>query len=211
LVESGKIAKEKSKNKRWYANALTNNLESQMPLSEKNLEERKFIWENRRFFIAGIGAVILFLIGLWQFTITSRNEFAKPVLEKQMNLCIEASNAAAILAQPNPDLKGETAINYLALYYGKLAVVEDQCVYQTMVDFKTLVFDKKQKDGDNEPVTRKALKIAFACRRMLSKGWKVSLLGIYDPQHLFEAFTDLKDYKESMKSVASAEGTSPCT
>jgi hypothetical protein len=170
-----------------------------MPLSEKMLEERKLIWEQRRFVITGLGAFVLFLIGLWQFTITSRNEFAKPVLQKQLDLCIEASNAAAVLAQPNPDLKGETAIQYLALYYGKLAVVEDQCVYRAMVRFKTSVFD-----GEPANITpqRAALTIAFACRRMLSKGWNVSLLGIYDPQHLLENFTDLADYKTSMESVA---------
>jgi len=149
--------------------------------------------------VTGVGAVILFFIGLWQFTVTSRNDFAKPVLQKQLELCVEASNAAAILAEPNADLKGQTASEYKALYYGKLAVVEDRCVYQTMVNFKQAVFDGVESDVSFQ---RAALRIAFACRRLLSKGWNASLLRIYDPQHLLESFTDLKDYKDSMHALA---------
>ena len=165
-------------------------------------DDAKLAWEKRKFLITAAAGIFLFLIGLWQFSITSRNDFAKPVLVKQLELCVEASNAAATLAQnPNQDLSpaNDPARAFLSLYYGKLAVVEDQCVYRTMVDFKRIVFDKAA--GAITP-SRAALRIAFACRRMISRGWKSGLLGIYDPQNLIESFNDLDDYKDSMKAIA---------
>ena len=166
------------------------------------MEEQKLSWEKVKFFVTAIGGTVLFFIGLWQFSITSRNEFAKPVLEKQLDLCIEASGAAATLAEDvrrgrDPE-QNNVAITYLALYFGKLGVVEDRCLYRTMVNFKEKVFDKKQ---INETPSRLALSIGFACRRLISKSWKAGLVGIYDPQQLFESFTDLDDYKTTMQRV----------
>src|SRR5215831_3589514 len=106
-------------------------------------EDRKLRWEKQKFVMAGLGATLLFLIGLWQFSITSRNEFAKPVLQKQLDLCIEATEAAATLAEDvrlgkDPG-ENKKAINYRSLYFGRLGVVEDRCLYRTMVNFKEAV------------------------------------------------------------------------
>jgi hypothetical protein len=167
------------------------------------IEDRKLLWEKQKFFIAAIGGLVLFLIGFWQFSLTSRNDFAKPVLQKQLDLCIDASGAAATLAEDvrrKLDLEKDPAsVAYLALYYGKLGVVEDRCVYRTMVNFKTAVFDHAQ---TQETPSRLALSIGFACRRMVSKSWKAGILGIYDPQRLFESFTDLEDYNTTMGGIA---------
>jgi hypothetical protein len=171
------------------------------------IEEQKLLWEKVKFSVAAIGGVILFFIGLWQFSITSRNEFAKPVLQKQLDLCVEASEAAATLAEDvsseKDPKKNPKAVPYFALYFGKLGVVEDRCVYRTMVNFKQKVFDKAQ---INETPSRLALSIAFACRRLISKGWNSGLLGIYDPQRLLESFTDLDDYKETMQKIPECNG-----
>jgi hypothetical protein len=166
------------------------------------IEDRKLRWEKWKFFITAIGGTVLFFIGLWQFSVTSRNEFAKPVLQQQLDLCIEASGDAATLAEDlGNDLdpkKNPVAIPYLSLYYGKLGVVEDRCLYRTMVNFKTAVFDKVE---STQTAPRLALAIAFACRRLISKNWRAGLLSVYDPQHLLESFTDLDDYKDTMKGI----------
>jgi hypothetical protein len=166
------------------------------------IEEQKLRWEKAKFFITAVGGTVLFFIGLWQFSITSRNEFAKPVLQKQLDLCIEASGTAATLAEDarhglDPE-KNQVAITYLSLYYGKLGVVEDRCLYRTMVNFKQKVFDKSH---STESASRLALTIAFACRRLISKNWRAGLLEIYDPQQLLESFTDLPDYNRTMQSI----------
>ena len=164
-------------------------------------DDRALRWEKQRFWLTAVGGLLLFFIGLWQFSITSRNDFAKPLLTKQLDLCIEASESAARLAQEaEPDLsaKNPTAATYLSLYYGKLAVVEDQCLYQSMVRFKGQVFDKRPSSVSSP---RAALQIAFACRRMLTKGWGTGVLGIYDPQGLIASFNDLEDFKDSMNAV----------
>ncbi len=178
-----------------------------MSETSKSLDERKFRWERVRFLITSLGGTLLFFIGLWQFTITARNDFAKPVVEKQMELCLDATERAALLAQtsnsPNSDWKsGEVARGYLALYYGKLGVVEDRCLYDSMLRFKTVLFDGRQSVTSPE---RLALTIAFACRRLISKNWSPGLAGVYDPQRLFESFTDLADYKETMGQMKSCK------
>ena len=168
--------------------------------NSQSLDERKFRWERIRFLIASFGGTLLFFIGLWQFTITARNDFAKPVLEKQLELCMDATESAALLAQtsnsPESDWKsGDVARGYLALYYGKLGVVEDRCLYDSMVGFKRVQFDGIQSDTSRN---RLALTIAFACRRLISKNWSPGLAAVYDPQRLFESFSDLEDYKNTM-------------
>ena len=169
------------------------------PLS---LDERRFRWEIAKFLIGAIGGAVLFLIGLWQFSITARNEFAKPVLAQQIALCMEASDSAAKLAQDanrrNPDWQSsDLAIKYLALYYGKLGIVEDRCLYGAMVNFKKTVFDGAL---STESPNRLALTISFACRRMMSKNWSSGLVGLYYPQHLFDSFNDLDDYRNTMSA-----------
>ena len=167
-------------------------------------EDKRLAWEKAKFFISAVGGAGLFFIGLWQFSITSRNDFAKPVFQKQLELCIDASNAAAILAQDpaQANARSDVGRTYLSLYYGRLAVVEDQCLYRTMVNFKRAVFDK---DTSDVMPDRAALRIAFACRRMLTRGWSAGLLGIYDPQRLLESFTDLDDYRESIAAIPGCE------
>jgi hypothetical protein len=176
------------------------------------IEERKLAWEKTKFAITALGGTLLFLIGLWQFSITSRNDFAKPIIKKQLDLCIEASGAAAILAEDvrsgrNPG-ENAKAIDYRSLYFGRLGVVEDRCVYRTMVNFKTFVLDTQISKDDVEKVekaSRLALTIGFACRRMLSKGWNAGLVKAYDPINLLETFTDLDDYRNTMNQIAECQ------
>ncbi len=170
-------------------------------MSADNIEDRKLSWEKAKFIATAIGGFLFFIIGLWQFNLTSRNDLAKPLLQKQIDLCIEASGAAATLAlkptDDEPPVRPRTT--YLGLYYGRLAVVEDSCVYRTMVNFKTQVLDGEIRD---QGARRLAISIAFACRRLLIKNWNAGLVGIYDPQHLVKAYDELADFKVSMDSIA---------
>ena len=182
------------------------------------IEEQKLAWEKVKFFVTALGGALLFFIGLWQFSITSRNEFAKPVIEKQLDLCIEASAAAAILAEDvrkglNPK-DNPKSVDFRSLYFGKLGVVEDRCLYRTMVNFHTNVLaaqtneaiDATTAEENGLKASRYALSIGFACRRMLSKGWNAGLVRFYDPQKLFETFTDLNDYKDTMEHIDDCNG-----
>lgn len=170
------------------------------------IEEIKLAWEKRKFAVTALGGTLLFLIGFWQFSITSRNEFAKPVLKGQLDLCIEASGAAAILAEDvrlgkNP-AENAKAIDFHSLYFGRLGVVEDRCVYRTMVNFNSVVLESQLSKDDAHKASRLALSIGFACRRMLSKGWNAGLVKAYDPIKLLDTFTDLDDYKNTMSQIA---------
>jgi hypothetical protein len=167
-------------------------------------EEAKLKWEKQKFVIAAVSSILLFLIGLWQFSITSRNEFAKPVLQKQLDFCVDAAGSAAVVADDfenkRPFLNGEKAREFTSLYYGRMGIVEDRCVYASMVAFHRVVFENKPSPSETT-ASRLALGIAFACRRMLSQGWRAGLVRLYDPHNLFENFTDLADYENVMKQV----------
>ncbi len=170
-------------------------------------EANKIRWEKQRFFIAAIGGTVLFLIGLWQFTITARNSFAEPVLQRQLDLCIEASGSAAELANmkangANELERSEEGVKFLSLYFGRLGVVENQCVYNAMVRFHNRIFLNK---GDDNNVHRLALRVAFACRQMISRNWSPGLVAVYDPQYLIDDFTDLGDYRNAIKSMPGCE------
>jgi hypothetical protein len=175
-------------------------------MSTEGLEERKLRWEKVKFFATGTAGLAFFVIGLWQFNLTSRNDVAKPLLQKQINLCIEASGAAATLSlNPTDDSPPNSPrTTFLGLYYGKLAVVEDSCVYHAMVKFKTGVLDGGVRDHE---ASRAAINVAFACRRLLIKNWNAGLVGIYDPQHLVTTFNKLNDFQASMNEIAECKDT----
>lgn len=173
----------------------------------KVADEAELTWEKRRFVITAVGGLLLFLIGLWQFSITSRNEFAKPVLEKQLELCVEAAGTAAGLAHDvalgRDPWKNPKVADFRALYFGKMALIEDRCVYGAMVRFNNAVLNGAPRvDAANEG----SLGIAFACRRMLARGWHAGLVGIYDPHKLFENISDLPHYASAMQQIPGCDG-----
>jgi len=172
-------------------------------------------WEITKFLITAVGAAVLFLVGIWQFSITARNEIAKPVFAKQLELCVEVSQAAATLARSdiNTEVRAESRTTFLSNYFGKLAVVEDQCLYYKMIEFKRIVLDPKEADEQNKSKkemieildgkNRAALGIAFACRRLISKFWNTGVLSFYDPDDLARTYNDLRDYRETIASCES--------
>lgn len=171
-------------------------------------EAKKLRWEKQRFFITAIGGSVLFLIGLWQFTISARNGFAQPVLQRQLDLCIEAAGSAAELA--NMKVNGmqrleasAEGVKFLSLYFGRLGVVENQCVYNAMLKFHERVF---RDSGSDNNVHRLALKVGFACRQMISRNWSPGLVALYDPQFLIENFTNMTDYSSTIQSMPGCEG-----
>jgi hypothetical protein len=127
-------------------------------------------------------AIAGFTVGLCQYRSTSRAEFLKPIRQAQLDLYQQASSAAARLATlPSADPEWKVAKNdFLRLYYGPLAIVEDYrrgepsddktvTVEQAMIAFNMCLDDTKCV-GSGELMDL-SLGLAHTCRISLGKSW----------------------------------------
>jgi hypothetical protein len=139
-----------------------------------------------------IGAVIVGGAAAFTYYDTANRELAKPFNDAQLALCKEASDTAAALASPTSlqqvgargpadKIEGSGGIaraRFEQLFWGSLAIVENQDVASKMVEFRNLVL--KSESDPNQPVARGALqqaaiRIAHACRDLVSKTWQLKL------------------------------------
>jgi hypothetical protein len=129
-----------------------------------------------------IVAVLGLTFGLLQYVKSSRDEFLRPIREAQLNLYQEASSVAAKLATLPPDGAEWKAAYYdfLRLYYGPLAIVEnyrhqpssdnaDPTVENAMIAFKTCL-DDPSCIGSND-MRNLSLGLAHTCRVSLGATW----------------------------------------
>lgn len=125
---------------------------------------------------AAIAAIIGGSIGLWKYFDTSKKEFRKPYWEKQIELYLEATATAATLATIKAGEKREEALNkFWQLYFGPLAMVEDESVEGAMVRFGEGLIDYEEDKCSIETLRMKSLALAHACRESLGKSWKIDL------------------------------------
>jgi len=101
-------------------------------------------------------------------------EARKPFEGERLALYVEASSAAATLATSNdPKALEKANQDFWRLYWGPLALVEDQPVEKSMVVFGRCLQDRKTCDGGQ--AQQLALQLAYACRDSLAASWKVEL------------------------------------
>jgi hypothetical protein len=136
--------------------------------------------------LAGGGALLTALWGIWQYADTAQREAIKPFLELRLKNCTEASNAAALIAQPaGAKDQVEQQANFWRLYWGPLAIVENQVVEERMVEFGRLLqtssyANELQAGHEVDPAAlselrQGALKISHACRSMISEDFALRL------------------------------------
>ncbi len=124
-----------------------------------------------------LGAAATFAWGVFQFTIsqkqqveTRRIEATKPFLERQLTLYTEATQLASTIATTSDAEKREKSVErFWSLYWGELALVEDELVEGAMIRFGEVL---RMKDSGEE-VRRRSLALAHACRNSLARSWGV--------------------------------------
>jgi hypothetical protein len=124
-----------------------------------------------------IGGVIAFGWGVYQFMMnqrgqseTRRIEATRPFLDRQLKLYTDATQAAATIATStsNEEVTGARA-RFWSLYWGELALVEDNRVEAAMVEFgRALEAGAKGKE-----IAPLSLRLAHACRDSLAESWGV--------------------------------------
>jgi hypothetical protein len=142
-----------------------------------------------------IGAVILGGGAAFTYYDTANRELAKPFNDAQLSLCKEASDTAAALALTVPtsgqqigargpeESGGIARARFEQLFWGSLAIVENDAVASKMVQFRNLVLVREKETGANQPsvadaqggLQRAAIGIAHACRDLVSKTWQLKL------------------------------------
>ncbi len=98
-------------------------------------------------------------------------EARKPFYSKQLDLCAEASSAAATLATSEDPKKKQVAQNeFWRLYWGPLGITEGGEVSGAMVSFGDCLNGRCGK-----PLKFLSLEIAHRCRQEISTNWDLKL------------------------------------
>lgn len=126
-----------------------------------------------------MGAVVSFLWGIyvWQKQAiltgeTRRIEATKPFLERQLKLYTETSQVVAVLATSQDSEEALSARKrFLQLYWGELALVENDDVAKAMAQVKEAL----DKGTGQEYLTSLSLYLAQACRNSLARSWGVDI------------------------------------
>ena len=124
-----------------------------------------------------VGAAVAFIWGAYQFLANQRSqaetrriEATRPVLDRQLKLYTEATQAAATLATTSSEKEIATAKQrFWSLYWGELALVEDRHVEAAMVQLGHAL--EQGKLGGEVQVL--SLNLAHACRDSLAESWGV--------------------------------------
>ena len=99
-------------------------------------------------------------------------EAQKPFLLKRLELCEQASSAAATLATSDDKAERKKAeATFWRLYWGPLGIVEGQSVESSMVKFGDCV----QEGCQRSEVEARALQLAHECRKEISEIWGIRL------------------------------------
>jgi hypothetical protein len=87
-------------------------------------------------------SVLTVAAGIWQFSTQQMQANRQPFLQKQLELCFQATETAGRLASETDPIEWEKArITFWRLYWGPLSIVEDQAVEGAMVKLGRLVPD----------------------------------------------------------------------
>jgi hypothetical protein len=122
--------------------------------------------------------LLTFAGGIWQFTAGQRQANRQPFLQKQLELCFQASEAASRLASETDPAEWEKArLTFWRLYWGPLSIVEDRAVEGAMVTLGKRV--------PQEPVASPKLpmqelegpsyELAHAIRNLVLASWQIDL------------------------------------
>jgi hypothetical protein len=143
------------------------------------------VLEWSKFAVPLIVAAATITVGFIQYGTTSSFTVRQPFLQKQTDLCISAAdNAARLATSIDTDVWAKARADFLALYWGPLAVVEDVEASSRPVETAMVEFLRELERFPVNPTTlpldaleQPSLKVAHACQSILSERWQAGILG----------------------------------
>jgi hypothetical protein len=129
-------------------------------------------------FITLIGTLIGLSVGIWRFGAQQAQANKGPFLQKQLELCFEATEIVGRLASEIDAEEWEKLrLSFWRLYWGPLSIVEDREVEAAMVKLGRLV--PKQPVSQAELPMRSleglSYELAHAVRALILDSWNVDL------------------------------------
>jgi hypothetical protein len=128
--------------------------------------------------VTALTAVVTAGFGIWQFTVQQRQANRLPFLQKQLELCFQATDTVSRLASETDPAEWEKARQaFWQLYWGPLSIVEDRAVESAMVHIGRLV-PAQPIDAPELPMVVLAVpsyRLAHAARELVLKSWNVRL------------------------------------
>ena len=127
---------------------------------------------------SAIGFILAALFSYNQYLDTATRDARKPFLEKQLELCVEAADSAATIATSpeSSDVEASKA-RFDRLYWGSLAIFDNQAIADAMERFNSAVTTQwSEDDFASNKAFRKALrplseKIGHECRNLMIASW----------------------------------------
>ncbi|MCE7030765.1 hypothetical protein [Jiella avicenniae] len=121
-------------------------------------------------------ALVGVAVSIHQFNQTYEMDAKRPFLEKQMELCLEASTVTATIAsKPDADPTRQQAVDrFWVLYYGPLSVVEGNLVESHMVCFGRKLQGEGAQGCDDISLSSRSHRLAKSCRDLIATNWGVS-------------------------------------
>lgn len=148
-------------------------------MSEEDSPKAKWI----KFVATSAIAIVTLIAGFIQFGTTSAFSVRQPFLEMQTKLCQSAAEHAARLASSiDPETWSESREEFWMLYWGPLAIVEDVEANSRVATEMKIFGDDLKSIGTTQPtlpvssLEQPALRVAHACRDLLSTKWTVGIL-----------------------------------
>jgi hypothetical protein len=128
--------------------------------------------------ITGILTLLTIGVGIWKFSAQQKQANRRPFLQKQLDLCFQATETTGRLASESDPIEWEKArITFWRLYWGPLSVVEGRLVEKAMVELGKLVPDNPV---SSSTLPMKSLEVpsyelAHAVRGLVLPKWNVRL------------------------------------
>ncbi len=140
-------------------------------------------WKVVAAFASVFVAVIVACTGIWQYGDKKKQSNREPFNKAQMEYCLRACDAVGHMISENNPRKWQVArVEFWALYWGPLAVVEDRNVEAAMAQMRELVPAPELPIPQTVPINdqefrRRSLQLSHTVRNLILRSWDVQELG----------------------------------
>ncbi|WP_299229093.1 hypothetical protein [uncultured Psychroserpens sp.] len=127
--------------------------------------------------VATIATLSTILVGIFNYSDKKEGEFRKVFWEKRFEFYQKVTDLAAAIAiaKDLESVKDERE-KFWILYWGKLSMIEDQAVFDAMVNYGDHLFNQEKMGQKAYGLKQRSYLLARACRNSLKETWEPVVL-----------------------------------
>lgn len=119
-----------------------------------------------------LGAITAFLVGIYHYQDTKREEFKKEFWERRYEVYNHLTDVTASIANTPDSVSFDSLCReFWIIFWGKSILIEDREVYESMRDFGTSI-DRAVLPDSVFILREKALHVSNSCRQSLRSTWE---------------------------------------